>query len=193
MPSGKVRLYEYVRDHHDKLLAVRQGQKGRIGHLLVINGLLTTAMLTFMIPSLAKVVENSHHPIPLILVGVSAVVLIHALIFLGRSLMASLSALASTDFHVPTVNDEKIEKALVGGEFTEEHAAASLTPQYLQAIRLNYEHNVATGIDIHQMIRCTRIAVVIVLVLAILVSSAQFSEILLRSSQQNTSSSVSKP
>ncbi len=180
MSSGKVRLYEYVRDQHDKLLAVRQGQKTRIGLLLVINGFFITALITFLIPSSIKVVENTRHPVPLVLIGISAIVLIHVLVYLGRSLWASLSALARIAFTVPEVNNEKIGNAVAGNDFTEQYAVASLIQPYLKAIAANFEDNRAVGMDLYRMIVCTRIATIAILVLALFVTSAQASAIFLR-------------
>jgi hypothetical protein len=189
----KSRLYEYVRDQHDKLLAVRQGQKTRIGLLLVINGFLITTLVTFLIPSSIRVLENAHHLVPRVLVGISAIVLLHVLVYLGRALWASLSALARVGFAVPDVSNEKIRKAILGDDFAEEYAAASLTPVYLEAIEANYRQNQEAGIQVHNTIWCTRVAVVAILVLAFLVPCAQLSDVLLHPAQPVATAATTQP
>ena len=131
--DAKAELYRFVRDRHDKFLQARQGQKARVGHLLILTGFVVTISITFGLPNLIGAIREAGGWASLI-TSLAAVAFVIVLVYLSLVLREHLRYLARLSFSIPNANPAKIMGAFDAKEIQAERVYKSLTKMYLDAI-----------------------------------------------------------
>jgi hypothetical protein len=145
----RMQIYGYVRDQHDKILNIRQGQKARLGSFLVLIGLLVTAVFTFGVPTMLTTIKQivaleaagqylwSAALLPILPFSL-------ALVFLAMSLWATIGLLSRIIVMHPGLDRKRILSALDYPPKINK-AIRGLTVNYLNAIRENEKDNRETA------------------------------------------------
>lgn len=157
---ARMALYQYVRDQHDKLIGVRQGQKTRLGSYLVLGGLLITAVFTFGVPTtLATIKQLAALPAGGFLLWSFAflpvVPFAGAMYYLARSLWAIVGALARVIVSHAGVDRNRIASAMERPQHVD-GMIRTLTLNYLDAIQENEDENYETGCQFARILMSVR-------------------------------------
>ncbi|QDU77777.1 hypothetical protein Pan97_48560 [Bremerella volcania] len=133
----KRELYEFVKDRHDKFLAVRQLHLARIGHLLVLTGFLVTMLVLFGTPQLIGLFHNpSKNTISWLAIS-SAIAYVALAFFLIMTVWEYLVFLNRIGFAIPNANHDKIMATFDEPKLQKDHVKKSLARLYLSAIAAN--------------------------------------------------------
>ena len=148
----KAELYRFVRDRHDKFLQARQGQKARIGHLLVLTGFVVTLLVIFGVPNLITAVREAKTCPPLTFASFAVVAFCVSFLFLYLAIREHLRFLGKVGFSVPRVDPEKIMQALDAKQIREGHVYKNLTKMYLKSIEENQFESAHNGRHIRRVV-----------------------------------------
>ena len=155
----KAELYRFVKDRHDKFLQVRQGQKARIGHLLVVTGFIRDGSSLVGLPNL--IAMRNANTWPLLTVAVlAAVTYVVTLGLLTLALREHLRFLGRIGFALPYADPLKIMHALDAKQIKEGHVYKSLTKAYLEAIHANEMESAYAGRHLRLIVRYLSAAMV---------------------------------
>ena len=176
--DAKLEIYKYVQQEYATLIDARQGQKTRLGQLLILTGFLITVSFTFGVPSLVESVKLSASLDRNSILGICAAllplpVLVVLLWYLVGAVLAILSTLSHVRLNITGLSEQQILDALKAEHLDGNHVVLSLTRNHLRALKDNEDDNYTVATRFAVALKKVRRAAVISAVFVVLTLTAR--------------------
>jgi hypothetical protein len=136
MDEGKLEIYRYVRDQHDKYISARESIITRFGNIRVLAGLLLTVIsLSFTL--VLKSVEQSSILITRAVTVLPLIFFLVAVYYIIRALLAVPNMVGMINIRLPGVEQGLIREAFEPKTLDADWVLRSLTENYLVAVDYN--------------------------------------------------------